>query len=226
MVTDESTPVSESYDEIRTETDTAEGRRSFLKKAAATGIVGMMGTAVSTGAASATEPPKSAERSTSSDSLSSEDAVTADYGRDTRVSPTDHLNIRSQPGLGGNVAVTMPPHATGTVLSSSLVMDGYTWQVVGWDGNYYIGWCATEYLSYVGDAPHDGYGAMVNAVANLNTRAKPGLDGEIVTTAPNGSDGWAYYPRLEIDGYDWRPVKWNDSNYVGWCAEDYLAIIA
>ncbi|RRJ29510.1 SH3 domain-containing protein [Halocatena pleomorpha] len=221
MPTDESAHVGESNDENRAETDSSQGRRGFLKKAAVTGILGMAGTTIGTGAASVPETPESEHSGPFVDG----NAVTADYSVDTRVSPTDDLNTRAQPGLGGEVVATMPPHATGVILSGPLQMDGYTWQIVGWDGNYYVGWCAAEYLDNVGSMPDPGYGGVVNATANLNTRAQPGLDGEVVTTVPDGSSGWVFYPRLEVGDYVWRPVVWDGSNYVGWCA-GYLAIIA
>lgn len=214
----------QSTDENRAETNSSQGRRGFLKKVAATGILGMAGTAVGTGAASATETPKSAERSERSDSFASGNAVTAGYVDNTGVSPTTHLNLRAQPGIGGEVVTTLPPHATGVILTDDTVeMDGYTWQIAAWDGTYYVGWCAIEYLFPISYTPKRvSLGAVVTS-ANLNTRTQPGLDGEVVTTVTSGSVGVAYSYDLVIDGYTWKPVWWDDNgNYAGWCASEYF----
>lgn len=60
------------------------------------------------------------------------------------------LNVRSEPGLDGEIYYSAPTGAYGTVMDPDFVeKDGYTWVYVQLDDNDVLGWMALEFMSYI-----------------------------------------------------------------------------
>lgn len=64
---------------------------------------------------------------------------------DTVVVDADGLNVRTEPGLQGDVAVVVPRGLRATVVGGPTAADGYTWYRLEADG--VAGWVAGEFLT-------------------------------------------------------------------------------
>lgn len=60
------------------------------------------------------------------------------------------LNVRAEPSLSGEIYITAPTGAYGTIVDPNIVeSDGYSWVCVQFDHNSVVGWVALAFLEYV-----------------------------------------------------------------------------
>lgn len=92
----------------------------------------------------------------------------------------DCLRLRSEPSLGGTRVDCIPDGRTVLVLPSTVVADGYRWQLVEWRG--VAGWAADAFL-----APYDG---PPETSACQPSSVQPGLRGSIPSQGGFGLVLW------------------------------------
>lgn len=149
------------------------------------------------------------------------------------------LNVRGAPSLTGTILGTVP---TGTILETfspgdSQTSGGFEWLKVVFEAE--TGWVATDFIEITDETcasspclPDDGgsnpddpfadaLGILV-ADGPLNVRARPSLDGAILTVLETGAEV-PIDTRAELtdaDGYTWIRIVFNGGN--GWIATDFV----
>jgi uncharacterized protein YgiM (DUF1202 family) len=141
---------------------------------------------------------------------------------------TDVLNLRTGPGLDYSVVTGLPYGTLVVATGNSHVTGGYDWWEVDVEDRGLTGWVASELLaSGAGTEPQEPPLDRVQvADGPLNVRAEPGLDREIVFTAPTGAYATVMDPdTVSADGYAWVYAQLDDNGVIGWMAMDFLTII-
>jgi uncharacterized protein YraI len=140
---------------------------------------------------------------------------------------TAGLYLRTGPGTGTSVIVTMPTGTVGTVQAGPSPLNGYTWYQI--QTSYGTGWAAAEYLvktTATPPPPPSGAwpaGTRVRATANLRLRASPSTGATIRATMPTGTVCTVVAGPQAANGYTWYQVE---SAYgTGWAASQYLVRI-
>lgn len=137
---------------------------------------------------------------------------------DRVVVDTDLLNLRSAPGLSGEVVARLPSGSFGSVVAASRAADGYSWTQLQTDLG--TGWAATTFLAPAGTSTppsnqvSGGFNVGDQVVVNtdaLNLRAGPGFEQSVITIIPGGT-------RLEVTA---APQRVNGSIWYGVYARDY-----
>jgi uncharacterized protein YgiM (DUF1202 family) len=142
---------------------------------------------------------------------------------DTVVVFTDLLNLRSAAGLSAEVKTVVPYGSEFVINSGPTTKDGNDWYKVTYATGSGSGWVAGDYIALVGENTGFIIGdwVFVNAI-NLNLRTGPGLDADIETVVPLGTDFTIVAGATNADGYDWYEVS-NSSVYgTGWAAGEFL----
>jgi uncharacterized protein YgiM (DUF1202 family) len=130
-------------------------------------------------------------------------------------SPTDWLNLRSDPNLGAEVLMVMPPGSNVDVLGVA-------------DNGYYsvryeqrlIGFAHSDYLEF--DRPA-GFSAGDDVIVNtdaLNLRSRAGLNGSVRAVLFSGEELTITDGHVEADGFTWYEVDGAQGS--GWVAGEYL----
>ncbi|MGH2618305.1 MAG: SH3 domain-containing protein [Thermomicrobiales bacterium] len=148
---------------------------------------------------------------------------------DTVVVNADGLNVRTEPGLSGDVAVILPPGLRATVVAGPMVADSFTWYQL--DANGVPGWSAGEFLAPAG--PILAFAAQAPAAAlfpvgtpvvvtdgDLNLRASAGLTGQIQDQLGTGTTATIVAGPTASDGYTWYQLDVNGLS--GWSAGEFL----
>lgn len=147
------------------------------------------------------------------------------------------INVRYEPGLDGEVFITVAEGAIFTIASDPTSADGYTWYKVHsfgmalpLSGN--VGWVAGEFLAYdagvtgcegqgpcpTGLAVGDGIRVITDA---LNLRDAPGLDGAVLAVLPTGAEGVIDdIADGLIDGHVWLAITTAEGS--GWVAREFV----
>jgi uncharacterized protein YgiM (DUF1202 family) len=141
---------------------------------------------------------------------------------------TDGLNLRDEPGLGGEVLDVVPYGVEGEVIEPSTEADGYVWYHVELGSGYGTGWVAAEFLSYVEAGGDFSAGDEVVVIDGaLNYRADPSIDAEVIKVLPDGTEGAILDGPVYADGWTWYqlglPGYGPDGEPAGWVAAEYLA---
>jgi len=133
---------------------------------------------------------------------------------------TDGIRLRETPGLSGSWLTTIYSGEEGTVVDGPRSANGYVWLKLRVGAAE--GWGAALYLTRVGKASLTIGGSARVVDGDLNLRAEPGPDQEILGVLADGAvvevlDG----PRA-VDGYEWFRVS--SSRFgAGWSVSEYLA---
>jgi uncharacterized protein YgiM (DUF1202 family) len=140
---------------------------------------------------------------------------------------TAGLYLRTGPGTGTGVIVTMPTGTVGTVKAGPSPLNGYTWYQI--QTSYGTGWAAAEYLvktTTTPPPPPSGAwtaGTRLRATANLRLRASASTGATIRATMPTGTVCTVVSGPQSANGYTWYQVE---SSYgTGWSANQYLVRI-
>jgi uncharacterized protein YgiM (DUF1202 family) len=130
-------------------------------------------------------------------------------------SPTDWLNLRSDPNLGAEVLMVMPPGSNVEVLG------------VGENGYYsvryeqrLIGFAHSDYLEFDRTA---GFLVGDNVIVNtdaLNLRSRASLSGSVRAVLFSGEELTVEDGPVEADGFTWYEV--DGAQGTGWVAGEYL----
>jgi uncharacterized protein YgiM (DUF1202 family) len=137
---------------------------------------------------------------------------------------TDALNLRSSPGIDGEVAVVLVTNDGGEIADGPVEKDGFNWYRVRSEAG--TGWGAAQYL---GKGTADPFSDKNFSVGDpvyvdtdlLNIRAKASLSGAIVTTLGTDESATVSNGPVEADGFGWVSVT--SPKGAGWCVVDYLA---
>jgi uncharacterized protein YgiM (DUF1202 family) len=154
---------------------------------------------------------------------------------------TDRLNLRVEPGLNGEVVVVLEEGQQATVVDGPVEVDGYAWYQLDAGGT--DGWSASSFLAAADTASGDGTSEPENdasgdlaiggessvlaagAVAvvnddNVNLRAEPGLDTEVLLKLNSGTTATVLDGPVDADDYVWYQLDVDGT--VGWTAGDFL----
>lgn len=156
---------------------------------------------------------------------------------------TDGLYLRTGPGTGTSVIVTMPTGTLGTVLAGPSPLNGYTWYQI--ECQYGIGWAAAEFLALSATGPTTptpttptptpttptptptqppptGFqaGERVRVTAGLYLRTGPGTGTQVLFTMPTGTVVTVKAGPTPLNGYTWYQVE--TTSATGWAAGEYL----
>ncbi|MGB4588336.1 MAG: SH3 domain-containing protein [Clostridiaceae bacterium] len=120
----------------------------------------------------------------------------------TRYVTTANLNLRTGPGTGYSIILTIPRGATVSILDSS-----GSWFRVNYNGK--TGYASSSYLTSQASPPSNPSGTEYVTTANLNLRNGPGTSYAIILTLPMGkpvtvssiSNNWANLTYNGIAGY-------------------------
>jgi uncharacterized protein YgiM (DUF1202 family) len=156
---------------------------------------------------------------------------------------TDRLNLRGEPGLNGEVIVVLEERQQATVVDGPVEVDGYAWYQLDAGGT--VGWSANSFLAVADTASGDGTSESENdasgdlaiggdttalaagAVAvvnddNVNLRAEPGLDAEVLLKLNSGTTATVLDGPVDADDYVWYQLDVDGT--AGWTAGDFLDI--
>lgn len=156
---------------------------------------------------------------------------------ETVVVATDRLNLRVEPGLNGEVIVVLEEGQQATVVDGPVEVDGYAWYQLDADGT--VGWSASSFLAATDATSGDGTsesdgdvsadlaigGEAATAVVNddnVNLRAEPGLDAEVLLKLTSGTTATVLDGPVDADDYVWYQLDVDGT--VGWVAADFLDI--
>jgi uncharacterized protein YraI len=150
----------------------------------------------------------------------------------TVVVTTEGLNVRTEPGLGGDIAVILPPGVQATVVAGPTAADNFTWYQL--DANGVTGWSAEEYLApappilafaaQVPTVPLFPVGCPVVADGELHVRSGAGLAEVIQDRLPAGTVATVVGGPRAADGYTWYQLDINGIR--GWSAGEFLTPLA
>jgi uncharacterized protein YgiM (DUF1202 family) len=155
----------------------------------------------------------------------------------TVVVATDRLNLRVEPGLDSEVVVVLGEGQQATVVDGPVDADGYTWYQLDADGT--VGWSASSFLVAADSADGDGTSEIDDDVSadlavggeaviatvnddNVNLRAEPGLDAEVLLKLASGTTATVLDGPVDADDYVWYQLDVEGT--VGWVAADFLDI--
>jgi hypothetical protein len=137
---------------------------------------------------------------------------------------TDMLNIRAEPGLGGEVLATYGYGTVGNVLDGPAYADNYSWYQVTMFGEV-TGWAAGVYLiPTTSDGGGTGRPTIVVVDGPVNLRDGAGLSANILGTYPTGATG-TYQGTgraIEADGYQWINVRMDNDGQFGYMATAFV----
>jgi len=140
------------------------------------------------------------------------------------VDSRDGLRLRNAPGLGPNIANSLPDGTRGVVIGSARVSDGVTWLEI--QTALGTGWVGEQFLSSSDSGPstparfEPGDRIKVDADA-VNLRRTPGTDGSIVRSLGNGIVGTVIDGPSPASNMWWVRV---DTEFgPGWVTEAFLA---
>jgi uncharacterized protein YgiM (DUF1202 family) len=137
----------------------------------------------------------------------------------------EEASLRSNPGLDGWVAATLPLGTVLAVADGPTTTAGYAWyQVAGAAG---IGWCASIVLRATDKVPQPITGEyaagdqVVVATDALKLRDAPALAGAVLAILPTGTAATIASGPVLTDGYRWYEIG---SDYgTGWSVAEFLA---
>lgn len=140
---------------------------------------------------------------------------------------TDALNLRDEPGLGGDVIGVLPTGVGGTVLEPPIELDGYTWYRVNFGSEWGAGWVAGEFLAEIGEGGFSiGDTVEVRSDGGLNYRTGPSTSDDVITVLPDGHQGTITDGPVFADGYTWWELSFEgygpDGATPGWVAGEFL----
>jgi len=141
---------------------------------------------------------------------------------------TDALNLRDGQGTGSNIIEVLPEGTEVTFISlpANASDDGIDWYNVELDDGT-TGWAAGEYLSPVGTDESFTIGSTVEVASDeLNLRAEPGLDAEILDVLPSGTQALIDSTPESLDDYTWYRVNIDDGAEFGWVAGELLSFVS
>lgn len=137
---------------------------------------------------------------------------------------TDLLNIRAEPGLGGDVLASYPYGTVGNVLDGPVDADSYSWYQIMIAGEV-TGWAAGVYLlPTTSDGGGTGRPTIVVVDGPVNLRDEAGLSSNILGTYPTGATG-TYQGTgrsIEADGYEWINVRMDNDGQFGYMATAFV----
>jgi uncharacterized protein YgiM (DUF1202 family) len=144
-------------------------------------------------------------------------------GDTVAVSDRAGVRLRTGPGLGSQVIVTLPWESLGTVVGNARVSDGITWIEI--HTGYGTGWAGESYFEASNAAPSTparferGDQVRVNT-GSVNLREGPGTDQPVIRSLGNGITGTVSEPPSEESNLYWARI---DTEYgIGWVAEAFL----
>jgi uncharacterized protein YgiM (DUF1202 family) len=131
--------------------------------------------------------------------------------------PSDWLNLRSEPSLDSAVLQVMAPGSNVEVLG--LGENGF--YSVRWEQRL-IGFASSDFLTLDHGAGFSNGDAVVVRTDALNVRARGGLDYAIQGTIYSGRQATVTGGPVERDGYSWYRIDAPDLES-GWVAGEFLA---
>jgi uncharacterized protein YraI len=150
----------------------------------------------------------------------------------TVVVTAEGLNVRTEPGLGGDIAVILPPGLPATVVAGPTAADNFTWYQL--DANGVTGWSAEEYLApappilaFAAQVPTVSLfpvGSSVVVDGELHVRSAAGLAEVIQDRLPAGTAATVVGGPRAADGYTWYQLDVNGIR--GWSAGEFLTPLA
>jgi uncharacterized protein YraI len=152
---------------------------------------------------------------------------------DTVVVTAEGLNVRTAPGLDGDIAVILPPDLRATVVDGPTAADNFTWYQL--DANGVTGWSAGEFLApappilaFAAQVPTEPLfpvgSPVVVADGELHLRAEAGLAEVIQDRLPTGTVATVVGGPRAADGYTWYQLDVNGIR--GWSAGEFLTPLA
>jgi uncharacterized protein YgiM (DUF1202 family) len=140
----------------------------------------------------------------------------------------DELNLRDGQGTGANVIEVLPAGTEVTFISlpANASDDGIDWYNVELDDGT-TGWVAGEYLTPVGTSDSFTIGSTVEvATDEINLRAEPGLDAEILDVLPSATQAVIDSEPESLDGYTWYRINLDNGAEFGWVAGELLSFVS
>lgn len=141
---------------------------------------------------------------------------------------TDALNLRDGQGTNFDVIEVLPEGTEVTFVSlpASGTDDGHDWYNVDLDDGT-NGWVAGEFLSPVIDGDDFIVGSTVEVASDeLNLRAEPGLDAEILDTLASGDQAVIDSTPEILDEYTWYRINIDEGAEFGWVAGELLSLVS
>ena len=122
----------------------------------------------------------------------------------TLVVQFDDVNLRAAPGLAGPIVAALPAGMYLDVVGGPVGVDGYTWYEVQSLDATMGGWVVGDFLAAPSASiPYATGDIVFVTIADLNFRARPGLEGPVLTALPYGTIGQIVGGPISADGQVW-----------------------
>ncbi len=129
----------------------------------------------------------------------------------------DNVNLRSGPGTGYSILLTIPKGTSVPVVDAS----NTSWVKVTYNGK--TGYCSRQYMSVSGSQTGGSSGEVSSdktgkALDNVNLRSGAGLSYRILTTVPKGTS----VKVVDDSNSQWVKVTYN--GLTGYCSREYMSV--
>ena len=126
------------------------------------------------------------------------------------------VNTRESPGTDDDVLATLEEGDVGKIVNGPVEEDGDTWWGIHWTDADVWGWSVEQFIDA---CPTFCHGTRVETTQDLNVRAGPSLDDDVIHTVSSGQTGEVIAGPQSTDGYQFWEIEY-DSEVTGWSIAD------